>query len=362
MFPNRRVERCERTMTTDAASVACSISPLLAVRNGPRAVEFYKSAFGAVEVYRVEDSGGGVVSRLSVDGAEFWVADESPENNNFSPETLGGGTVRMILTVADPDRMFARAVSMGAAGGYGRRRRLTGGAWAAWLIRSGIIGRLGGRYHDGLTAMDSLGGSHATATVDRGDRCRGEQPVVSTLAGLPKCHGGREYERLESNGKLILQLHNFDVEHHHGPIGDRNDKPYGNGVLLWFEIDDFDAAVARAAELKARGVFAEASQPARGRWRPEPLGNLDARPGRLYCRAGESGWDGGVNENDEGRNRLDQTRRRPNDDTMTNPGTRGRERLSNVNFWVTTLCLVDRRCNSRTGCRQDAGGWSGCAG
>jgi PhnB protein len=96
------------------ASAASSIAPLLSVRNGARAVEFYKSAFGAYEVYRVEDPGGGVVSRLSVDGAEFWVADESPENNNFSPETLGGGTVRMILTVADPDRMFARAVSMGA--------------------------------------------------------------------------------------------------------------------------------------------------------------------------------------------------------------------------------------------------------
>jgi PhnB protein len=101
-------------MTTDAASVSCSIAPLLSVRNGARAVEFYKDAFGAVEVYRVEDPGGGVVSRLSVDGAEFWVADESPEHSNFSQESLGGGTARMILTVANPDRMFARAVSMGA--------------------------------------------------------------------------------------------------------------------------------------------------------------------------------------------------------------------------------------------------------
>jgi PhnB protein len=49
-----------------------------------------------------------------VDGAEFWVADESPEHQNFSPESLGGGTVRMILTVADPDAMFARAVAAGA--------------------------------------------------------------------------------------------------------------------------------------------------------------------------------------------------------------------------------------------------------
>jgi PhnB protein len=84
------------------------------VRNGAKAVEFYKSAFGATEIYRVEDPGGAVVSRLSVDGAEFWVADESPDHANFSPETLGGGTVRVILTVPDPDAVFARALSAGA--------------------------------------------------------------------------------------------------------------------------------------------------------------------------------------------------------------------------------------------------------
>ena len=84
---------------------------------GPRgrgAVEFYKAAFGATEVFRVEDPSGAVVSRLAVHGAEFWVADESPAHANFSPESLGGGTVRMILTVADPDAMFAQAVAAGA--------------------------------------------------------------------------------------------------------------------------------------------------------------------------------------------------------------------------------------------------------
>jgi PhnB protein len=91
-----------------------TIAPLLSVRNGARAVEFYKSAFGAKEVYRVEDPTGLVVSRLSVEGAEFWVADESPEHANFSPESLGGGTVRMILTVPDPDAMVATALAAGA--------------------------------------------------------------------------------------------------------------------------------------------------------------------------------------------------------------------------------------------------------
>lgn len=87
---------------------------MLSVRNGARAVEFYKSAFGAIEVFKIEAPDGAVVARLSIEGAEFWVADESPEHQNFSPESLGGGTVRMILTVLDPDAVFARAVAAGA--------------------------------------------------------------------------------------------------------------------------------------------------------------------------------------------------------------------------------------------------------
>src|SRR2546426_2357385 len=112
-------------------SVVCSVAPMLSVRNGARAVEFYKAAFGAIEVYRVEDPGGSVVSRLSVDGAEFWLSDESPEHGNFSSESLGGGTARMILTVPDPGAMFAKALAAGApevgAGGEahgGRRGRV----------------------------------------------------------------------------------------------------------------------------------------------------------------------------------------------------------------------------------------------
>ena len=64
-------------------------------------------------------------------------------------------------------------------------------------------------------------------------------------------HGGPHYERLEKNGTLILQLHNWYVEHQHGPLGDPKSKPYGNGVLLWFELEDFEAAAQRAIEMKA---------------------------------------------------------------------------------------------------------------
>src|SRR5579863_4235836 len=87
------------------------IAPLLSVRRGASAIDFYKRAFGADELFRIEDDKGEVVARLSVGGAEFWVADESPSHSNFSPESLGGSTVRMILVVDDPDAAFARAVA-----------------------------------------------------------------------------------------------------------------------------------------------------------------------------------------------------------------------------------------------------------
>jgi PhnB protein len=101
------------------ASIACSIVPWLSVRDGVRAVAFYKSAFGATEVYRLEmPEGGGVVVRLSVGGAEFWLSGESAEDRDAkskSPEPLGGDSIRMILTVANPDAVFAQAVAAGAS-------------------------------------------------------------------------------------------------------------------------------------------------------------------------------------------------------------------------------------------------------
>jgi PhnB protein len=97
-----------------AEAVATTISPMLSVRKGAKAVEFYQAALGAVVVFRIDAESGAVVARLSVAGAEFWVADESPEHQNFSPETLGGGSVRMVVTTAEPDSMFVRAVDAGA--------------------------------------------------------------------------------------------------------------------------------------------------------------------------------------------------------------------------------------------------------
>jgi PhnB protein len=89
----------------------------LSVRNGRAAVEFYKTAFGAVEVYRFggTDVHEEVVAQLAVGDSLFWVEDESPPNGNFSPQSVGGATTRMLLVVDDPESVLRKAVTAGAS-------------------------------------------------------------------------------------------------------------------------------------------------------------------------------------------------------------------------------------------------------
>lgn len=113
------------------------------------------------------------------------------------------------------------------------------------------------------------------------------------LLGCQSAHGGAEYERLVSNGELILQLHNWKVDHDHGPIGDPDAKPYGNGVLLWFETDDFDSAIARATEMNAEIVKAPHRNPPSGDGAPNHrecwLRDLDGYIVVLASPDGEAG-------------------------------------------------------------------------
>ena len=69
------------------------------------------------------------------------------------------------------------------------------------------------------------------------------------VLGLKSAHGGDDYERLTFEGQLMLQLHRWDV-HDHPNLGDAQSKPYGDGVLLWFQTDEFDVAVERIVALK----------------------------------------------------------------------------------------------------------------
>jgi PhnB protein len=93
-----------------------SVMPELSVHHGRAAVDFYIRAFGAVVDYQVggTDDNPSVVCQLSVDGAPFWVSDEAPDQGNYSPDSLGGVTARVLLVVDDPDALVDRAVAAGA--------------------------------------------------------------------------------------------------------------------------------------------------------------------------------------------------------------------------------------------------------
>ncbi len=96
--------------------VGPGIQAQLSVRQGRAAVEFYKAAFGATELYRFggDDANEEIVAQLAVGDGAFWVEDESPGHHNFSPQSLGGATGRMLVIVDDPRAVVEQAKAAGA--------------------------------------------------------------------------------------------------------------------------------------------------------------------------------------------------------------------------------------------------------
>ena len=88
------------------------LQPWLSIAEAEKAIAFYRQVFELHETYRMEDPGGGLVVRLESGSAGFWVS------NDPSPGPLGGGNVRMILIVPDPDRVFAQALGAGGTAVY----------------------------------------------------------------------------------------------------------------------------------------------------------------------------------------------------------------------------------------------------
>jgi catechol 2,3-dioxygenase-like lactoylglutathione lyase family enzyme len=98
------------------------------------------------------------------------------------------------------------------------------------------------------------------------------QRVLAAESG----HGGDEYEQIVSNGEILLQLHAIDVEDHHGRLADR-DQPLGNGILLWFEVADFHAAVEKVRATDApivRDVHTNPNARQQEIWLRDPDGYL----------------------------------------------------------------------------------------
>lgn len=99
------------------ADFETAIRPTLSVSNGVAAVEFYKKAFNADELMRVEAPDGAIVAELSINGARFFVAD-GPEAEHPTPEKAATIPIRMGLIVANPDAFAASAIAAGATEVY----------------------------------------------------------------------------------------------------------------------------------------------------------------------------------------------------------------------------------------------------
>jgi PhnB protein len=92
-----------------------TVTPRMFVRGAEKAIEFYKQAFGALELERFMEPGGKIVdAEIKIGDSVISLAEESQEWGNYSPQSLGGATMILTLNVEDSDSVWDRAVSAGA--------------------------------------------------------------------------------------------------------------------------------------------------------------------------------------------------------------------------------------------------------
>ncbi|CAN5404782.1 hypothetical protein BH10ACT3_BH10ACT3_08970 [soil metagenome] len=109
----------------------------------------------------------------------------------------------------------------------------------------------------------------ALADVDAGSRW------FQHVLGLSSGHGGTEYEMLMDGTTMVAQLHEWHADAHEH-LGDVDDPSRGNGVLLWFQTDDFDALVDRATTHSVsvlEGPFVNPNSGQREVWMTGPEGH-----------------------------------------------------------------------------------------
>ena len=102
------------TMTETAASVRTVASPRMTFKDVAKAIEFYKSAFGAKETFRFEIGKGIAHAEIRIGDSVVMLAEEWPEGGRYSPETTGNSPVAMTIQVPDVDAFAGRAIAAGA--------------------------------------------------------------------------------------------------------------------------------------------------------------------------------------------------------------------------------------------------------
>jgi PhnB protein len=92
-----------------------TVTPYLIVKGAARAIDFYKQAFGATELFRMEAPGGKIGhAEIRIGDSPIMLADEHPEMGALSPQSRGGTSVSILLYVEDADKLTEQAVAAGA--------------------------------------------------------------------------------------------------------------------------------------------------------------------------------------------------------------------------------------------------------
>ena len=129
---------------TDAKA---ELIPYLCCKDSAAAMDFYKKAFGAEELFRFQDESGKIGhATMQILGATFFLSDEWPDGDVYSPQTLGGSPVGLHLNVPGVDALFDRAVAAGATAlrtpedqPYGDRNAVVSDPYGhRWFISSTI--------------------------------------------------------------------------------------------------------------------------------------------------------------------------------------------------------------------------------
>lgn len=91
-----------------------SVTPYLVVDGGVEALEYYKKAFGAIELFRMEHEGKIGHAEIKIGDSPIMLADAHPAEGHVSPKTLGGSPVGIMIYVDDVDTIFQQAIAAGA--------------------------------------------------------------------------------------------------------------------------------------------------------------------------------------------------------------------------------------------------------
>jgi PhnB protein len=167
------------TVAEPIVSAHTTASPRLTFKDAAKAIEFYKQAFGAKEMFRFELETGIPHAEIMIGNSPVMLTEEWPEGGRFSPETLGNSPVMMSLSVPDVDKFFAHAIGAGAKAVipiadqfYGRRegtlRDPFGYLWGVSTVKEEMSVEEMHRRMKGMTKDDAASKKPAVSPVPRG--------------------------------------------------------------------------------------------------------------------------------------------------------------------------------------------------